>query len=249
VFAFIGFAVLMALILRLPDDTPKQPARGTIVEYPSMGGAVGSGGPRETHAEETRGPRKLRWDDRRVLPWNIIGVVGGHGYAALLGVIGFLVIDRVALPAEQAQQPIAIVLMAGAVATLLGQWWLIPQLHLAPRALVVWGSAIAALGSLLVGLSQGIYALAMSFALASLGFGLYRPGFTSGASLSVDRAEQNEVAGMVTSVNGMPYIAGPTIGVGLYAIWMPLPFILTALVMLALAIWVKARLRPSAPGA
>jgi MFS family permease len=245
VFAAIGSVVLAALVFRLPDDTPKQAARGRIVEYPSMGGLAAGGAPDEE--EDTPSSAGLLWTDARILPWNIIGVAGGHGYAALLGIIGFLVIDRLNLPAEQAQQPIAIVLMFGAVATLLGQWWLIPQLHLSPRSLVIWGSAIAAAGSVLVGLSEGIYGLAMSFALASLGFGLYRPGFTSGASLAVEPGEQNAAAGMVTSVNGLPYIAGPGLGVLLYSIWMPLPFILTGILMLILAVWTKLRLRPLAP--
>ncbi len=246
VFALIGAAVLAALVLRLPDDTPKQPVRGRVVEYPSMGGVAG---PAPSDDSTDQSSRTLLWTDARILPWNIIGVVGGHGYAALLGVIGFLVIDRLAVPPEEAQQAIAIVLMAGAVATLLGQWWLIPQLYLSPRALVIWGSALAAVGSVLVGVAEGMYGLAMSFALASLGFGLYRPGFTSGASLSVELGEQNAAAGMVTSVNGLPYIAGPALGVALYGLWMPLPFVLTGLVMLVLAIWTKLRLRPSARAA
>jgi hypothetical protein len=93
-----------------------------------------------------------------------------------------------------------------------------------------------------------MYSLAMSFALASLGFGLYRPGFTSGASLSVEITEQNAAAGMVTSVNGIPYIAGPALGVALYGIWMPLPFLLTGGLMLLLALWTSHRL-PSARAA
>jgi MFS family permease len=241
VFAAIGVVVLIALVLRLPDDTPMQTAHAHAVDYPSMGGIA-----RASAAENGGQSAKLAWADERILPWNIIGVVGGHGYAAVLGVIGFLVIDRLDLPASMAQQSIAIVLMAGAVATLLAQWWLIPQLHLRPKALVIWGSALAAVGTVLTGLADGIYGITMSFALASLGFGLYRPGFTSGASLSVGPQEQNAAAGMVTSVNGIPYIAGPALGVALYAIWMPLPFVLTGALMLALALWVKLRVTPSA---
>ena len=124
VFAGIGAIVLAGLVLRLPDDTPKSAARGPIVAYPSIGG----GDPRRL-ARRTR-RRRLRWRDPRVLPWHIIGMVGGHGQAVLLGVIGFLVIDRLQLPLDQAQQWIAIVLMAGAGASLLAQWWLIPQLDL-----------------------------------------------------------------------------------------------------------------------
>ena len=239
VFALVGIAVLAALVLRLPDDTPRNPARGRIVEYPS------SGGPGRPDLEtEDRGSARLAWRDPRVLPWSIAGIVGGHGYAALLGVIGFLVIDRLKLPPAQAQQPIALVLIAGAVATLFAQWWLIPQLKLSPRALVFWGSLVAAIGSSALGLAGGVYSLTMSFAVASIGYGLYRPGFTSGASLAVEADEQNAVAGMVASVNGIPYIVAPAIGVGLYQIWMPLPFMLTGFLMVGLAFWISLRLRP-----
>ena len=240
-FALVGVAVLAAVILRLPDDTPDQPARGRIMDYPSMGGIS------RPAVEEGDRDGGLRWLDGRILPWNVVGVIGGHGYAAMLGVIGFLIIDRLGLAAAHSQQSIAVVLMAGAVATLLAQWWLIPQLHLSPRALVLSGSVIAAVGSGLTGLADGIYGITMSFALASLGFGLYRPGFTSGASLAVDRHEQTAAAGMVTSVNGIPYIAGPAVGVLLYQFWRPLPFLATAAVMIALVLWVSFRIRPSAP--
>jgi MFS family permease len=238
VFAAIGVLVLAALILRLPDDTPRAPARGPIVSYPSIGG-VGASVP-----EETSAPAKLSWRDPRVLPWHLIGVVGGHGHAALLGVIGFLVIDRLSLPLENAQQWIAIVLIAGAAASLLAQWWLIPQLGLDPRQLVVWGSLLAAVGVAMTGVSAGIYGITMGFALASLGFGFFRPGFTSGASLAVAPHEQNAVAGMVTSVNGVAFIAAPAAGVALYAISIPLPFLATAFLMLGLAAWSGLAFKP-----
>jgi MFS family permease len=123
VFAAIGALVLAAVILRIPDDTPSFSPRGQIVAYPSIGGVDGSA-PTES-ASEAR--PELRWRDSRVLPWHIIGIVGGHGQAAALGVIGFLVIDRLAVPLAEAQQWIAIVLMAGAGASLLAQWGLSPD--------------------------------------------------------------------------------------------------------------------------
>jgi MFS family permease len=244
-FALIGVAVLTALVLRLPDDTPPNAARGRVPDYPSMGGPPAP----EPVAQQDGGSAALRWRDPRIFPWHVIGVVGGHGQAALLGVIGFLVIDRLELQPSEAQQWIAIVLMVGAAATLLGQWWLIPQLRLQPRGLVGWGCALAAAGTVATGLAQGVYGLTLGFALASLGFGLFRPGFTSGASLAVSPEEQNAVAGMVTSVNGVAYIAGPAVGVGLYGIWMPLPFLVTGAMMVGLALWVSLRPSPSAHAA
>ena len=52
--------------------------------------------------------------------------------------------------------------------------------------------------------------------LSSLGFGLFRPGFTAGSSLAVTRAEQGQSAGIVASVNGAAYILAPAVGVWLY---------------------------------
>ena len=96
----------------------------------------------------------------------------------------------------------------------------------------------------MTGLSEGIYGITMGFALASLGFGFFRPGFTSGASLAVAPHEQNSVAGMVTSVNGVAFIAAPALGVGLYAFAIPLPFIATAVLMLGLALWTGLAFTP-----
>ncbi|HEX8261974.1 MAG TPA: MFS transporter [Allosphingosinicella sp.] len=243
VFAAIGVAVLAWVALRLPDDTPHSTARGEVVDYPSMGGFLVGGRERRDGAREGDGSGRLRWRDPRVLPWHVIGTVGGHGHAALLGVIGFLVIDRSGVAPAQSQQSIAIVLMSGAGATLLAQWGLIPFLALGPRRLVVWGLVIAAAGTLLTGFAVSMYGITLGFAVASVGFGLFRPGFTSGASLAVRLDEQNAVAGMVTSVNGVAYIAAPALGVLLYGWWMPLPFVATAAGMVGLAAWTWARVR------
>ncbi len=242
-FAGIGAVVLALVIFRLPDDTPRGPAQGQIVSYPGLGGA--EAGPREGEREDAR----LRWTDPRILPWHVMGIVGGHGQAVLLTVIGFLVIDRLSLPLDQAQQWIAIVLMAGAFASLLAQWGLIPRLKLDPRQLVIWGSIVAAVGTAITGVADGVYGITLGYALASLGFGLYRPGFTAGASLAVSLSEQNAVAGMVTSVNGVAYVAAPAIGVVAYGLGLAWPFLGTAALMLGLAAWTHWRVRPSSPAA
>jgi hypothetical protein len=233
VFAGVGMVVLLLVATRLPDDTPKNPAHGRIADYPAIG-ATGGGSQPETEA----GPPKLRWRDPRVERWLVAGTIGGHGQAILLGVVGFLVIYRLGLRIEEAQHDIAVVLIGGAVASLLAQWWLIPQLQLSPRMLVIWGGLIAAAGAVLTGVSTSLYTLTLSFALASVGFGLFRPGFTSGASLAVHPHEQNEVAGMTTSVNGAAFVAAPAVGVALYGLGLAAPFITIAAIMLTLSLCV-----------
>jgi MFS family permease len=243
VFAGIGALVLAGIVLRLPDDTPKNPARGPIVAYPSIGGSD----PATAADEERPTGVRLRWRDPRVLPWTIIGLAGGHGQAILLSVIGFLVIDRLQVPLADAQHWIAIVLIAGALASLLAQWGLIPRLGLSPRQLVIWGSLAAAAGCVVTGFAQSAYGMILGFGLASLGFGLFRPGFTSGASLAVTLDEQNAVAGQVTSVNGMAYIAAPALGLWIYGYSLALPLLLTAALMAGLAGWTWLKVSPSGP--
>lgn len=226
VFALIGLLVLIMLRWRLPDDVPRFAARGTIVAYPTSAGspaAATDDSDDEVVDPATAAAPPLRWSDTRVRPWLLAGLFGGQAQAMMLGVIGFLILDRLDLrlnPDEGAAMT-GIVLMAGAFATLLSQWGLIPLLKLSARTAVLIGAALGASGLVMTGLSQDLHGIVIGFALASLGFGLFRPGFTAGASLSVPRRDQGSVAGMTASINGSAYIVSPAIGVLLYN-WHPL---------------------------
>lgn len=238
VFALLGTLVWFAVAFLLPNDMPKHKARGGISSEPSIGGYGGANAPDEDDEDDALGePPRLRWRDRRIFPWLLIGVAGGHGHAAMLGVIGFLVIDRMDVPLAEAQQAIGIVLMAGAGATLLAQWGLIPKMNVPPKRLIIWGFLLGALGCLWIAFAESLHAITVAFAIASLGIGLFRPAFTSGASLAVGQREQGQVAGMVASVNGMAFIAAPAIGVLIYGFSRPLPYLLVGGLFLLLAIW------------
>src|SRR3546814_5421156 len=101
----------------------------------------------------------------------LAGFLGGQAQAMMLGVIGFLILDRLDLrlrPDEGAAMT-GIVLMAGAFATLLSQWGLIPLMKMSARTAVLLGAALAALGTIMTGLSQDLHGIVIGFALASLG--------------------------------------------------------------------------------
>ena len=213
-FALIGLAALVLLRLRLPNDEPQFAARGRAAEY-STGPVLGSDD--DGDAEE---PARLKWFEPRLRPWVISGLVGGHAQAMVLGISGFLVLDRLALrdsPAEGAG-PVGLVLMSGAIATLLAQWGLIPRFNLGPRAATLSGMTVAALGVALLGAASDLHTIALGYAIASLGFGLFRPGTTAGTSLAVTRAEQGQASGVVASVAGASFIYAPALGVWLYNI-------------------------------
>ncbi len=199
------------------------------MSYPSQASAV-------TGAATAPGRRsRLKWNDPRIRDWVLAGVAAGHAQAAALTCLGFFVIDRLELAPAGSETSIAIVMMAGASATLAAQWGMIPRLGAGPRSLMIWGSVVAAVGLVGTMLAQDLYGITVGFALASLGFGMTRPAFTGGASLAVPLAEQGAVAGVITAANGIAFIAAPALGMALYAVEPSLPFGLSALLLLVLA--------------
>ena len=238
-FALVGLAMLGAIAIWLPDDTKPRhgprPGHGAAMSYPSL--ASSPTGASVIAATAPRGGKKMRWRDPRIARWIGAGIAAGHAQAALLTFLGFFVIDRLHVPPMGSEKSIAIVLMAGAAATLAVQWGLIPRLALRPRTMIVVGALAAAAGFATLLVVHDLYTLVIGFALASLGFGFTRPGFTAGASLAVPLAEQGGVAGVITAANGVSYVAAPTVTMLLYRIDPLLPVALAMLLLLGLALW------------
>lgn len=245
-FGVLGLVALLLAMRYLTDqsgiDSPDGEARGANVSYPSLGGAPA--GASVTAAMADRTDDVLKTTDPRIWPWMLLGLGTGHAQALTGAAMGFLVIDRLALPVHEAitQQSIGLVLMTGAGAALFVQWGVIPTLDMKPRTMAVVGMAVAIVGLVLNAFSTSLYGIASSYALASAGFGFTRPAFTAGSSLAVDRRLQGQVAGRVTSVNGSSFVLGPTIGVGLYQIWQPAPFLLSAAIMVMLIPYILSRI-------
>lgn len=239
VFSGFGVVVLVLAMLRLPQDAPSE-ARGAAISYPSIGGEPTGASVRAATDDNHSPPMPL--NEPRIWPWMLIGLVAGHAQAMTGQAIGFVVIDRLHLPATAAAGATGIVLMAGAGAALLAQWGVIPNLKLKPRDLAYWGAMIAALGCAATAFASTLHTLAVAYALASLGFGFLRPAFTAGASLAVGPHEQGAVAGRTTSVNGACFVLGPSIGVGLYELSGPLPYLLAGAALLAMIPYVRSKL-------
>ncbi len=240
-FALIGLVVFAAIGLWLPNDVGgRRVGRGAAMSYPSIASPVT--GASVVAATSPKAGAKLKWHDHRIRPWILAGVVAGHAQAAILTCVGFFVIDRLRIAPAGSEQPIALVMIAGAAAGLAAQWGLIPKLALQPRALILWGSVVAAAGLVMTMAADSLYGLMLGFAVASLGFGFTRPGFTAGASLAVPLSEQGGVAGVITAANGISFVAAPAVGMALYHLDQRLPFALSALLLLALIPWGRARL-------
>jgi hypothetical protein len=225
-FAAFGAVVLLVVWRRLPS--------GEAVRKPSESG----------HREAGRG----LWKDPRVRDYLLYGLLITGSQAINIAVLGFHIIDELAgtgLAVREAQPFIGIAMLAGAAATLMVQWGLIPLLRLQPRDLMRWGALLALVGNLLSIASAGYYGAVVGYAVVSMGIGFARPGFTAGSSLSVTATEQGAVAGLMMSLAGLSYLGPPVIGVALYEFSEPAPFVANALLLAVAAAlcWLSPRLR------
>ena len=194
--------------------------------------------PEEIPDRETGGrdrPRaRVRWNDRRILPFVLYGFLLASAQTVNQQTLGFMVIDKLAISPAKAAAFAGVAMMAGAVASLLAQWGLIRMLSLKPRQLLWLGAGCAVLGNLIVAFSPDYHTLVVGFALCSLGYGFARPGFTAGASLSVGHEEQGAVAGAISAINGASVVIAPVLGVALYKWAHPSPYLMNVAVLTGL---------------
>ena len=237
--ALFGLTMFVVVHRLLPADSGMMPAHGAANAYPSIGGQSSGASVTAATALNTE---QVGYLDVRVRAWMIAGLVMNHAQAMTGQAIGFLVIDRLHVAPADALQPTGLVLIMGAGAALLAQWGIIPLLGLTPRRLVLSGLVLASAGTAMTGTATSLYGIALAYALASLGFGFTRPGFTAGASLAVGPTGQGSVAGKVTSINGAAFVFGPSLGVWLYEVWRPLPYLVAAAALIVMIAYAWATL-------
>lgn len=205
-FALFGAVVLWIVWRRLPS--------GDVVRQPAPGRHQGDAG-------------KGLWKDPRVRDYLLYGLLVTGAQAVNISVLGFHIIDEMAATGAtvlEAQPFIGIAMLAGAAATLLAQWGLIPLLKLQAADLMRWGAGLALVGNLMTIAAPGYYGVVIGYAVISLGVGFARPGFTAGSSLSVGAHEQGAVAGLMMSLAGLSFLGPPVIGVALYEVAEAAPF-------------------------
>jgi MFS family permease len=230
-FALFGLVVLVIVWRRLPS--------GEVVRIPSPSGHRGDAG-------------KGLWKDPRVRGYLLYGLFVTGAQAANISVLGFHIIDELSatgIAVRDAQPFIGIAMLAGAAATLMAQWGLIPLLKLQPAHLMRWGAALALAGNLMSIAAPGYYGVVIGYAVVSMGIGFARPGFTAGSSLSVEAHEQGAIAGLMMSLAGLSFLAPPVIGVALYELAEPAPFIANAVLLAAATAlcFINPRLRTGPP--
>ena len=154
--------------------------------------------------------------------------------AASLQALGFYVMDRLQRSPDDGLQLAGVALTAGASALIFAQLVVIPALRTSPRVLMLIGAAMVIVGNVELVFAGSYAAIVLGFVATSFGFGLARSGFTAGASLAVEPAEQGRAAGLTTATAGLGFLIAPLTGLWLYQTLAPsAPFQLNAILAIA----------------
>lgn len=175
----------------------------------------------------------LRWYEPRMFPFMAFGLLLSLGGAIPIQTSGFFFQDVLHLDARTTAAYTSIGLMASDMAALFAQFVVVQRMGLSSRTLTIAGILTTVGSNILFIFAQDFPTVVLAMITSGLGFGMARPGFTSGASLAVAPHEQGAVAGLLNAAGAAGFIFGPMLGF-LYEISPRVPFIFGVLAMLTL---------------
>jgi MFS family permease len=175
----------------------------------------------------------LRWYEPRMFPFMAFGLVLSLIGAIPIQTAGFFFEDVLHLNAHMTAVYTSIGLMASDMAALFAQFVVVQRMGFSSRTLTIAGICTTVFSNALFIFVQDFPTLILAMMMSGLGFGMARPGFTSGASLAVAPHEQGAVAGLLNAAGAAGFIFGPMIG-WLYELSPRVPYIFGVFAMLAL---------------
>jgi MFS family permease len=177
----------------------------------------------------------LRWHERRMFPFIAFGLVLSLIASIPVQTVSFFAMDVLKQSPHVSARFAGIGLTVSALAALFAQFVIVQRSGLSSRIQTSIGLVVAALSNALFLVTDvGHHLLVLvALALSGIGFGMARPGFTSGASLSVAPHEQGAVAGLLNAAGAAGFIFGPLIG-WFYDLSPYVPYVFGTAMMLAL---------------
>ena len=176
------------------------------------------------HIKAGTTPPKLRFLDRRILPFLIVGVFMFMGFAIVQQTMAFRLQDSLNLTGVETARMFGLGMMFMAAASLFSQAILVQMLELKPFSLLRLAIPLLIVAFAIMALYDSRIMLLTSMAILGLGMGLAGPGFMAGASLAVSADEQGAVAGIAGSCPPMGFIVGPLVGTMLYSVEPTYPY-------------------------
>ncbi len=199
--------------------------------------------PRDRHAL----PPYVSWRDPRITPWMGAGIGMFFTAGVVQITMGFIVQDRLGLPAQSAVSLTGLMLLANAAGAMATQLLAVPRLAWSPVRLLRTGTVLGLTALAALSWAPSAWALATSTFVLGTASGLTGPGFTAGGSLAVSPAEQGGVAGVLNATGSVTWIVAPVTATALYG-WKPLaPFMLALSILLVSTLVAWARLGRARP--
>ncbi|OUS26271.1 hypothetical protein A9Q99_18745 [Gammaproteobacteria bacterium 45_16_T64] len=187
--------------------------------------------------------RKLRYTDRRILPFMIVGMSMFTGFSVVQQTLGYYLQDQLHLSAELTAQKVGIAMMGSAIAALAMQLIVVQRLAWSPYRLMAVGLPMMLLGFIGIALGTTLVEYVCAMGFVGMGIGMSAPGFSSASTLAVTAEEQGAVAGLVSACPALGFIVGPMLGAGLYKVSAAAPYIGSAVLFVPLILfsWNVAR--------
>lgn len=180
---------------------------------------------------------RLRFLDRRILPFVIVGVLMFAGFAIAQQTLAFRFQDLLGLTGRETARFFGFAMMTAASMSLLAQGLIVQRMELAPLTLLRIAVPILITAFILLTLAESRLPLFVGMGLMGLGMGMAAPGFMAGASLAVSQDEQGAVAGVTGACPPLGFTIGPLLGTALYQLDPHLPYLVTTALYIPLAIF------------
>jgi len=201
------------------------------------------------HSISTR-RKRMKYTDRRILPFVIVGVLMFSGMALVQQTMGFRFQDTLGLDAGETARTFGFAMMLSAASSLIAQGVVVQRLTLPPFSLLRLAMPLLIVAFAIMAVAASQVWLSLAMAILGFGMGIAGPGFMAGASLAVSPEEQGAVAGVAGSCGPLGFTLGPLAGGLLYQVDPALPYAFAAgvyVLLFASMHWLGRRVAVHAP--
>ena len=206
----------------------------------------------EPPRHDARPPAKrMKFSDRRILPFVVIGVAMFTGMGLVQQTMGFRFQDALGLTAAETAQNFGFAMMLSGACSLFSQAVIVQRLAIPPFTLLRLALPLLITAFLMMALLETQTMLTLAMMILGLGMGLAGPGFTAGASLAVSAEEQGAVAGVAGACGPLGFTIGPLLGGAMYQVEATLPYAFAAGLFVLLLIatqWLRHKVHQNADG-
>jgi hypothetical protein len=121
---------------------------------------------------------RLKYTDRRILPFIVVGVLMFMGFALVQQTMGFRFQDALGLTAAETAQQFGFAMMLSAGCSLLAQGVIVQRFSFAPFTLLRIAMPLLVIAFTLLAIYESRVMLTIAMMILGLGMGLAGPGFS-----------------------------------------------------------------------